>query len=146
MKTYSPKPDDITRVWYITDATTAPLGRIATQIAELLMGKGKVNYAPHLDCGDYVIVLNSDKLVVTGDKETAKKYYRYSGYPSGLKTRSLAEQRELDSTEIIRHAVRGMLPKNKLLDGRLARLKVYSGSEHPHEPQKPTKIEIGVRK
>lgn len=142
MSTYSTKASEITRKWYVIDATEATLGRTATAIANLLIGKGKVNYAPHLDGGDFVVVLNADKLVVTGNKMIAKQYYRHSGYPGGIKNRSLKEQLELDSTEVIRHAVKGMLPKNKLQATRLERLKVYAGTDHPHAPQQPEKIGV----
>ncbi len=137
MKTYSPKPTDIDRKWYIIDAKSATLGRISTEIATLLTGKSKPTYAPHLDSGDFVIVINAKETVVTGNKEEGKIYYRHTGFPGGIRQRTLAEQRDIDATEIIRHAVKGMLPKNKLVDARLARLKIYEGSEHPHAPQQP---------
>lgn len=137
MKTYSAKPTDVNRVWYVLDASEVPLGRLATQAATLLTGKGKPQFTHHVDTGDYVIVINADKLVVTGGKETKKIYYHYSGYPSGLKETSLRELKEKDSTQIITKAIRGMLPVNKLRAGRLERLKVYTGSEHQHEAQKP---------
>ncbi len=142
MKTYSPKPADISRTWYIVDASTAPLGRLATTIATMLTGKHKPTYAPHLDSGDYIVVINAADVQVTGNKLTDKVYYRHSGYPGGIKSRTLNEQQIKDSTEVIRKAVRGMLPKNKLLDERLKRLKVYAGSEHPHDPQQPKVLEI----
>ena len=140
MKTYSLKPKDITRQWYILDASEAPLGRLATRAARLLIGKDKVSLTPHIDGGDYVIVINAANLVTTANKTDSKTYYRHSGFPGGLKARKLSEQLELDPTTVIEHAVRGMLPVNKLRTGRLKRLKVYSTSEHEHAAQKPTQI------
>lgn len=137
MKTYSAKPADVERKWHVIDAEDAPLGRLATQIATLLTGKGKTQFTKHIDCGDFVIVINSDNLVVTGNKLEDKMYYSHSGYPGGLKELQLKQKMEKDSTEVIVKAVRGMLPVNKLRDGRLARLKVYAGSEHNHTAQKP---------
>ena len=140
MKTFSAKPTDVERKWYIIDASEAPLGRIATQVATLLTGKGKTQFTHHIDCGDYVIVINTDNLVVTGNKMEDKMYYRHSGFPGGLREFRLKEKMAKDSTEPIFKAVRGMLPVNKLRDGRLARLKLYAGTEHNHEAQKPVKI------
>jgi large subunit ribosomal protein L13 len=141
-KTYSAKPSDVTREWYVVDASETTLGRVATEVAQLLTGKGKPQFTQHIDCGDNVIVINTDNLKVTGGKETKKIYYKYSGFPGGLKERTLGQQVERDSTEVIMHAVRGMLPVNKLRDGRLARLKVYKGPEHNHEAQKPKTIKL----
>lgn len=146
MKTYSPKPTDITRSWYVIDASTAPLGRVATKTASLLLGKAKPSISPHMDGGDYVIIINSDQLVVTGNKRSAKTYYRHSGFPGGLSQRSLEEVIQRDSTQAIIAAVRGMLPVNKLRPGRLERLKVYGGSEHNHAPQKPVVISMKSKK
>ena len=137
MKTYSAKPTDVTREWYVIDASKAPMGRLATEAAALLIGKGKPMVTSHIDCGDYVIVINSDQLVATGNKMEDKKYYHHSHFPGGLKTASLKEKMAKDSTEVITKAVRGMLPVNKLRAGRLARLKVYAGSEHNHSAQMP---------
>lgn len=142
MKTFSAKPSDVTREWYVIDASDAPLGRIATQVATLLTGKGKPQFTHHIDCGDFVVIINSDKLVVTGNKLKDKMYYRHSGYPGGLREASLADKMEKDSTQVIIHAVRGMLPVNKLRDERLKRLKVYAGSEHTHAPQKPKTLSL----
>jgi large subunit ribosomal protein L13 len=142
MKTYSAKPSDITREWHLVDASEAPLGRVSTKIATLLTGKEKPLYTHHIDCGDYVVVINADKLVVTGSKLTDKKYYRHSQYPGSLKEATLAEKLAKDSTDVIRLAVKGMLPKNKLMDERLKRLKIYSDSEHHHEAQNPKKVSI----
>jgi large subunit ribosomal protein L13 len=142
MKTYSAKPSDVTRAWYVIDASEAPLGRVATKVATLLTGKEKPMFTHHIDTGDYVIIINADKLVVTGDKMTKKMYYHHSHYPGGLKEATLAEKMAKDPTHAITHAVRGMLPVNKLRDGRLARLKVYAGAEHNHEAQKPKTISL----
>jgi large subunit ribosomal protein L13 len=142
MKTFSAKPTDVTREWYLVDASELPLGRISTRIAKLLMGKDKPQFTKHIDCGDYVVVINADKLVVTGDKLNKKTYYRHSGYPGGLKETTLAEKLEKDPTSVITIAVRGMLPVNKLRDERLKRLKVFAGTDHPHDPQKPKAIKL----
>lgn len=142
MKTYSAKPTDVTRKWYSVDASEAPLGRLATTVATYLTGKHKAMYTPHIDCGDFVIVTNASKLVVTGNKPHDKKYYRYSGYPGGLKDRTLEDQINLDATVIIEKAVRGMIPKNKLAAERLKRLKVFLGSDHPHIAQQPENLQI----
>lgn len=142
MKTFSAKPSDVTRVWYVIDASEAPLGRVATKAASLLIGKGKPSFTAHVDTGDYVIITNADKLVVTGNKMEGKVYYRHSHYPGGLKEATLKEKMAKDSTEVIIKAVRGMLPVNKLRKGRLARLKVYAGTEHAHEAQKPVNLSI----
>lgn len=137
MKTYSAKPADVTRKWYVLDASEVPLGRLSTKIATLLLGKGKPSFTQHIDVGDFVVVINTDKLVVTGNKLNDKMYYKHSNYPGGLTERTLTEMIEKDSTLVIRKAVRGMLPDNKLRDDRLARLKIYAGSEHQHAAQKP---------
>lgn len=142
MKTFSAKPTDIDRKWYVIDASEAPLGRISTVAASLLIGKGKPSVTAHMDGGDYVIIINSDKLVVTGNKLEGKVYYRHSNFPGGIKSKTLKEAMESDSREVIIHAIRGMLPVNKLRDGRLARLKVYMTEEHSHEAQKPVKLSV----
>jgi large subunit ribosomal protein L13 len=142
MKTYSAKPTEVVRKWYVIDAAEAPLGRISTVAAELLIGKRKPMFTKHIDCGDFVIVINADNLVVTGDKLNSKIYYRHSQYPGGLREATLQEKMDKDSTEVIAKAIRGMLPVNKLRDGRLARLKVYKGTEHNHEAQKPEVISV----
>jgi large subunit ribosomal protein L13 len=141
-KTFSIKPSEVTREWVVIDASEAPLGRVATTAAKRLIGKHKPTYTAHIDGGDYVIVINADKLVVTGDKETGKIYYRHSGFPSGITATTLAEQRIKDPTKVIVDAVKGMLPKNKLVSDRLIRLKVYAGPEHTHAPQQPVKIKV----
>lgn len=142
MKTYSAKPTDVTRKWYVVDASEASLGRVATQVAKLLTGKGRPQFTKHIDCGDFVVVINAKDTVVTGGKETKKVYYRHSNYPGGLKEATFTEKMEKDPTFPITNAVRGMLPVNKLRDDRLLRLKVYEGSEHKHEAQKPTLISV----
>lgn len=142
-KTYSAKLSDVKREWIIVDASELPLGRVATTIASRLIGKHRANYTPHMDSGDYVIVINADKLRVTGTKESDKVYYRHTGYPGGIRSRTLAEQRAKDSTEIVRSAVKGMLPKNKLQAVRMGRLKVFADEAHEHEAQKPQKVTIG---
>lgn len=142
MKTYSAKPTEVTRSWYVIDASEVTLGRLSTEIAILLTGKNKPMFTKHIDCGDYVIVINSDNLVVTGGKETKKVYYRHTKYPGGLKEATLKEMMEKDSTKVIEKAVRGMIPVNKLRKDRLARLKIYPGLEHNHEAQKPVKYSV----
>lgn len=137
MKTYSAKPTDVTRKWYVIDASEASLGRVATQAASLLTGKGKPQFTKHIDCGDFVVIINAEQTVSTGDKVNKKIYYSHSDFPGGLKAKSLGKALETDATFPLTHAIRGMLPVNKLRDGRLARLKVYAGSEHNHAAQKP---------
>ncbi len=141
-KTFSQKGDDINRQWYLIDAASAPLGRVATEIAKYLIGKAKPTYTPHIDNGDYVVVINAAKTVVTGDKETGKVYYRHSGFPGGIKDATLAEVREKAPERIIEAAVKGMLPKNKLSADRMARLRVFAGEEHTHTAQTPKKVEV----
>lgn len=142
MKTFSAKPTDVTRAWYIVDAAEAPLGRVATRVATLLTGKGKPQFTKHIDCGDFVVVINAEKLIVTGDKLETKRYYHHSHFPGGLKEITLEKQIEKDATQAVIHAIRGMLPVNKLRDERLARLKVYNGSDHKHAPQKPVEYSV----
>jgi large subunit ribosomal protein L13 len=142
MKTYSAKPSDVTRAWYVIDASEAPMGRVATKVATLLTGKEKPMFTQHIDTGDYVIVINAEKLVVTGNKLGQKMYYHHSHYPGGLKEATLEEKMAKDPTHALTHAIRGMLPVNKLRDGRLARLKVYAGAEHNHEAQKPVVLSL----
>lgn len=142
MKTYSAKPSDVTRKWYVIDASEAPLGRVATQIATLLTGKGKPMFTKHIDVGDYVIVINAANVQVTGPKMDTKMYYSHSGYPGGLKEMTMRDKQAKDPTTAITHAVRGMLPVNRLRADRLERLKVYPGSEHNHDAQKPEKISV----
>lgn len=142
MKTYSAKPADVTRKWYVVDASEAPLGRVATKIATLLTGKGKPMFTHHVDTGDYVIVINAKNVQVTGAKLDTKMYYRHSGHPGGLTELTMREALEKDPTKAIFNAVRGMLPVNKLREGRLDRLKIYAGAEHNHDAQKPEVISV----
>lgn len=137
MRTYSPKPGDITRQWYIIDATDVVLGRLATQIATLLRGKHKPTFAPHVDGGDFVIVINADKIALGGSKREQKIDYRHSGYPGGLSAKTYDELLDSNPRRVIEKAVKGMLPHNKLGRAQLKKLKVYSGSEHPHAAQQP---------
>jgi len=136
------KKEEVTRNWYEIDAEGKILGKIAAEIAVRLMGKHKPSYTPHVDGGDYVVVINADKFAVTGNKMLDKKYYRHSGYPGGLKVRNLEEMLEKKPTEIIRKAVERMLPKNKLGNQMINRLKIYTGNEHNHVAQKPERIEL----
>lgn len=145
MKTYSAKPTEVTRAWHVIDASQAPLGRVSTKAATLLTGKEKPMFTHHIDCGDYVVIINAEKLIVTGDKMNKKMYYHHSHYPGGLKEATLAEKMVKDPTHALNHAIRGMLPVNKLRDGRLARLKVYAGAEHNHEAQKPVSLSLIVK-
>jgi large subunit ribosomal protein L13 len=141
-KTYSAKPSEVKRAWLLVDASEAPLGRLATQIATYLTGKHKAMFTPHIDCGDFVVVINAAKVPVTGDKLEAKKYYHYSGYPSGLKETTLKAQLAKDPSKVIQAAVKGMLPKNKLANERLKRLKIFADENHSHQPQQPQKVEV----
>lgn len=142
MKTYNVKAGDIQRDWWIVDAEGKTLGRLATKIAQVLRGKHKATFVPHLDNGDFVIVTNADKIHVTGNKEETKTYFRHSGYPGGAKTITLKELREKHPERIITFAVRGMLPHNRLGRQQLKKMKVYAGSEHPHEAQQPKTLEL----
>ena len=144
MKTYVATPADRERNWLLVDAEGQTLGRLATRIADALRGKDKPTYTPHVDTGDFVVVVNADKIHVTGNKLDDKKYYRHSGYPGGLKTRTLREQLDRRPTEVIRKAVRGMLPRNRLGRAQLRKLKVYAGPEHPHEAQRPEPLTTGM--
>jgi large subunit ribosomal protein L13 len=143
MKTYNAKPGEVERRWYVVDADGQTLGRLATRIADTLRGKDKAQYTPHVDTGDFVVVVNAEKVLVTGNKLDQKRYYRHSGYPGGLRSRTLREQLERRPTEVIRKAVKGMLPRNRLARRQLAKLKVYAGPEHPHDAQAPQPLEVG---
>ena len=145
MKTYVATPKDRERNWLLVDAEGQTLGRLATQLADALRGKRKPVYTPHVDVGDFVVVVNAEKIAVTGSKLQEKLYYRHSGYPGGLKQRTLGEMLQRRPEEVIRLAVRGMLPKNRLARRQITKLKVYAGPEHPHEAQKPQKLEITTR-
>ena len=142
MKTYSAKTSEIERQWYLVDAEGQTLGRLATRIADTLRGKRKAEFTPHVDTGDFVIVVNAEKIAVTGNKLQAKMYYRHSGYPGGLRSRTLAEQLDRRPTEVLRIAVKGMLPKNRLARQQITKLKIYAGPEHPHGPQNPKPLEL----
>jgi large subunit ribosomal protein L13 len=141
MKTYTAKPGEIERHWYVVDAEAKTLGRLATQIADVLRGKDKPAYTPHVDTGDFVIVVNAEKVRVTGQKLDQKVYYRHSGYPGGLRSRTLREQLERRPEEVLRKAVKGMLPKNKLASAQLRKLKIYAGPDHPHAAQNPEPLQ-----
>ncbi len=145
MKTYVASTEDRDRQWVVVDAEGQTLGRLATRIADALRGKRKPTYTPHIDVGDFVVVVNAEKISVTGAKRTEKLYHRHSGYPGGLRSRTLNEMLEKRPEEVIRLAVKGMLPKNRLGRKQLTKLKVYAGPEHPHAAQKPQKLEIETR-
>jgi large subunit ribosomal protein L13 len=142
MRTYTAKPREVARTWYVVDAEAQTLGRLATQIAGVLRGKGKPAYTPHVDTGDFVIVVNAEKIRVTGNKLDQKIYYHHSGYPGGLRERTLRDQLERRPEEVLRRAVRGMLPKNRLASAQLRKLKIYAGPEHPHAAQSPVPLEV----
>jgi large subunit ribosomal protein L13 len=142
MKTYTAKPGEIARDWYVVDADGQTLGRLATQIADTLRGKGKPQYTPHVDTGDFVVVVNAEKIAVTGQKLDQKRYYRHSGYPGGIRSRTLREQLDRRPTEVLRLAVKGMLPRNRLARRQLTKLKIYAGPEHPHEAQRPEPLQL----
>lgn len=142
MRTFSPKPSDITRQWHVIDAEDIVLGRLAVQAATLLRGKHKPTYAPHVDGGDFVIIINAEKVALSGNKRTDKLAYRHSGYPGGLKSIAYGDLLAKDARKAIEKSVRGMLPKNRLGDQLITKLKVYSGPEHPHHAQKPQPFEI----
>jgi len=141
-KTYSFKQDEIERRWYVIDATDQILGRLSTLIATKLRGKDKPEYTPHVDSGDFIVVVNADKVKVTGRKLEQKKYYRHSGYPGGLREASLKKVLDSKPERVIYQAVRGMLPKNRLGRAQLKKLKIYTGPEHPHQAQKPQPINV----
>jgi len=142
MKTYVATPADRQRDWYLVDAEGKTLGRLATRIADALRGKRKPQYTPHIDTGDFVVVINAEKVRVTGDKLASKLYWRHSGYPGGIKSRTLGEQLERRPEEVLRRAVKGMLPRNRLARQQLRKLKIYAGPEHPHQAQQPKQMEI----
>jgi large subunit ribosomal protein L13 len=141
-KTYVAKPGEVERNWYVVDATNQTLGRLATQVATILRGKHKPQYTPHEDVGDFVIVVNAEKVAVTGRKLDQKRYYRHTGYPGGIRDITLRRQLELHPTRVIEHAVKGMLPRGPLGRRQLKKLKIYAGSEHPHEAQQPQPLEL----
>ncbi len=142
MRTWNAKTGEVERRWYVVDAEGQNLGRLATRIADTLRGKRKPQYTPHVDTGDFVVVVNAEKVVVTGKKLEQKLYYRHSGYPGGLRVRTLAEQLDRRPTEVMRKAVKGMLPRNRLARQQLLKLKVYAGPEHPHTAQSPEPLPL----
>ncbi len=142
MSTYSPKPSEITRAWHVIDASDVVLGRLAVQAATLLRGKHKPTFAPHLDTGDFVVVVNAEKIAVSGNKREGKFIYRHSGFPGGLKKRTVGEMIEKHPEKLVEKAIQGMLPKNRLGRAQAKKLKVYAGPEHPHTAQQPTAWEI----
>lgn len=144
MRTFSPTADEITKEWFVVDADGLVLGRMATEIARRLRGKHKAIFAPHVDTGDFVIVINASKIVMTSDKAADKFAYRHSGYPGGLRQTSYAELLETNPEEIVKRAVRGMLPRTRLGRQQLGKLKVYAGSEHPHEAQQPKALDLSA--
>ncbi len=147
MRTFSPKPDDITRAWHVVDADGLVLGRLATEVAAILRGKHKPTFAPHVDCGDHVIVVNADKVVLTSGKAESKIAYRHSGYPGGLTATTYSDLLADRSDQVVRNAVTGMLPKNRLGRQMATKLKVYRGAEHPHEAQSPEPLDLpGARR
>ena len=141
-KTWNAKPGEVARDWYVVDAEGQTLGRLATRIADTLRGKDKPQYTPHTDTGDFVVVVNAEKVAVTGKKMEEKMYRRHSGYPGGLKERPLREQLERRPTDVLRKAVKGMLPRNRLARQQLLKLKIYAGPEHPHEAQAPKPLDL----
>jgi large subunit ribosomal protein L13 len=141
-RTYQANAQDRDRDWYVVDAEGKTLGRLATQIANVLRGKRKPTYTPHVDVGDFVIVTNAEKIHVTGNKLEGKRYYRHSGYPGGIRSQTLGDLLERRPEEVIRRAVKGMLPRNRLARQQLTKLKVYAGPDHPHQAQKPKELEI----
>jgi large subunit ribosomal protein L13 len=145
MKTYVATPANRERAWLVVDANGKNLGRLAAQIAETLRGKRKPEYTPHCDVGDFVIVVNAEKISVTGNKRAEKRYYRHSGYPGGLRSRTLAEMLARRPEEVIRLAVKGMVPRTRLGRAQLRKLKVYTGPEHPHQAQQPTAVAMETR-
>ena len=145
MRTYSPKASEITREWWVIDAEGMVLGRLATEVARVLRGKHKPMFAPHLDCGDHVIVVNADKVVLTSDKAEKKKVWRHSGFPGGIKSMSYRDALDRKPAEAVRRTIKGMLPKNRLGAQMLTKLKVYAGPEHPHQAQQPKTLEIDTR-
>lgn len=142
VKTYSPKASEIEKKWYVVDANNKVLGRLASEVAQILRGKHKPTFAPHIDCGDFVIVINAEKIRLTGRKKEYKTYFRHSGYPGGQKFTTVSEMLETYPERVIVSAVRGMLPSNKIAKQQLTKLKVYAGEEHPHEAQQPEALEI----
>ena len=146
MRTFSPTPNDIQRAWHVVDADGMVLGRLATEVARVLRGKHKPIFAPHMDTGDFVVIINAEKVVLTSDKLDKKKAYRHSGYPGGLKSISYAELMAKNPEEVVRKAIKGMLPKSPLGRSMLRKLKIYAGPNHPHSAQSPQALVVGVRR
>ena len=144
MKTYQATSQDRERDWHVVDAEGKTLGRLATQIADVLRGKRKPTYTPHVDVGDFVVVVNAEKVVVTGNKREQKRYWRHSGYPGGIRSRTLGELLERRPEEVLRRAVKGMLPRNRLARQQITKLKIYAGPDHPHQAQKPEELELNT--
>ena len=142
MRTFSAKSSGIDRKWYIVDAKDRPLGRVAVTVANLLRGKGKTIYTPHIDTGDFVVVINADRIRLTGKKEEQKVYFRHTGYPGGIRAETAGERKQTNPGRLIRDAVEGMLPKNRLGRRLATKLKVYTGADHPHVAQKPIVIDV----
>lgn len=145
-RTFTPTPADIDRSWHLVDADGIPLGRLASEVAQILRGKHKPTYAPHMDGGDYVIVINAEKVMVTGKKETDKLYHRHSGYPGGLRSQPLSRIRTEHPERLVQNAVKGMIPKNRLGRQTLGKLKVYAGTDHPHGAQNPQSLSLSQGK
>lgn len=145
MPTYSPKASEISRTWYVVDAEGIVLGRLATQVANVLRGKHKPTYAPHIDTGDHVIIVNADKIVLTADKAAKKPVYRHSGYPGGISEESYAQLLERKPADAVRRTIRGMVPKTRLGRAQLSKLKIYAGPVHPHAAQNPKPLELDPR-
>ena len=145
-KTFSPKTSDLTREWWVVDATDLPLGRLASEVAQLIRGKHKPTFAPHVDAGDHVIVVNASKVAITSEKSLEKIYYRHSGFPGGLKEETFESLLSRRPEQVIERAVKGMLPKNKLGRKMASKLKVYAGPDHPHQAQQPQVRELSIRK
>ena len=145
-KTFTPRPADIDRAWWVVDAADLPLGRLSSEVAKVLRGKHKPTFAPHMDMGDFVVVVNAGKVALTGAKADQKQYHSHSGFPGGLSTRSFEEMRAKHPERIVEKAVKGMLPKNRLGRKMFGKLKVYAGPEHPHASQQPKPLELDIRK
>ncbi len=142
MKTYTPKMSEVKKRWFVVDAKNKILGRLATKVATILLGKNKPLFTPHLDVGDYVIVINADRVILSGKKQNTKTYYRYTGYPGGLKSVTFSKYLKEKPEELLIHAVKGMLPQNRLGRKMLSKLFVYKGDKHPHQAQKPEALKI----
>ena len=145
-KTFTPTPSDIDRKWWLVDATDLPLGRMASEVAHVLRGKHKPTFAPHMDMGDFVVIINAEKVALTGNKAEQKQYWRHSGYPGGIRSRSYGEAIERDAAGVVETAVKGMLPKNRLGRAVAKKLKVYAGPDHAHAGQDPQPLELDIRK